>query len=500
MATDKVVADLQRPGLHEHRRDRATAALEVGIHNRSDRVAVGVRLQLEDIGRQDDGRQQVVDALAGSRAQVHTLMLAAVVARDDALLGELLVHAIYVRVVLVDLVDRDDDRHPRGPRVVDRLDSLGHHAVVRGDDQHHQVSDLRAASPHGGERFVAWRVDEHDRVPVGGLDLVGANPLRDATRLAGGDARLADRVEDRRLAVVDVAEHGHDGRPCLELGGVLVGEAEQLLAGGRHHVALAFGRLDRHHVLACDRLDREAELVGHDLGGGEVDDLVDRGQDLRGHELLDHLDRADPQLFRQVFDGQRRGEDGTPVAVGFDLDRNRGWLEGGASGLDRAGRQGRGGVAGQPPLLEEVDQLLLADAKFAREFVCLHLELLIMPFGANSKPGPLRAAGQLRPDRRLYGGAQGAVQGPPFAGQLDAFRGGVQVRAATRRSARRVERDPALRTANDPDQLALARLLPAGDARPDRAGPIPGLRPGLPPEWGGIMYLRQSPGHRCRWA
>src|SRR2546429_5855423 len=38
----------------------------------------------------------------------------------------------------------------------------------------------------------------------------------------------------------------------------------------------------------------------------------------------------------------------------------------------RAGRQGRRGVAGQPPLLEEVDELFLADAKFASKFVCLH--------------------------------------------------------------------------------------------------------------------------------
>src|SRR5438105_12619021 len=51
-------------------------------------------------------------------------------------------------------------------------------------------------------------------LPVGGLDLVGADPLRDAARLAGGDASLADGVEDRGLAVVDRSEERRVGKEC----------------------------------------------------------------------------------------------------------------------------------------------------------------------------------------------------------------------------------------------------------------------------------------------
>src|SRR5439155_20712395 len=149
------------------------------------------------------------------------------------------------------------------------------------------------------------------------------------------------------------------------------GQREQLFAGGGHDVALALGRLDCDHVLACDWLHGEAELVGDDLRGGEVDDLVDRGQDLGSHELLDHLDRADPQLVREVLDRQRRREHGAAVAVGLDLGRH-GRLEGGARSLDRTGRQGRRGFSCQSSLPEEVDQLLLFDATFAREYVLFH--------------------------------------------------------------------------------------------------------------------------------
>ena len=69
VAADEVVADLQRARLDQHRRDRAAAALEVGVDDRADRVAVGVGLQLEDVDGEHDRRQQVVDALAGARAE-----------------------------------------------------------------------------------------------------------------------------------------------------------------------------------------------------------------------------------------------------------------------------------------------------------------------------------------------------------------------------------------------------------------------------------------------
>src|SRR5213593_1482471 len=96
-----------------------------------------------------------------------------------------------------------------------------------------------AARAHRGECLVAGRVDEDHGVAVRRLDLVGADPLRDAAGLARGDARLADGVEDGRLAVVDVAEHGDDGGTGLELAGVLVGEREQFDPRGSDHVAVA---------------------------------------------------------------------------------------------------------------------------------------------------------------------------------------------------------------------------------------------------------------------
>ena len=68
-----------------------------------------------------------------------------------------------VGVFLVDLVDRDHDRHVGRLGVVERLDGLRHDAVIGRDDEHRDVGDLGTTSTHGGERLVTRGVDEGQR-------------------------------------------------------------------------------------------------------------------------------------------------------------------------------------------------------------------------------------------------------------------------------------------------------------------------------------------------
>ena len=108
------------------------------------------------------------------------------------------------------LLIADDDRHLGRARVADRLLRLRHHAVVGGDDEHGDVGHLRAAGAHRRERLVARRVEERE-LPAVDLGLVRADVLRDPAGLGLDDRGRADRVEQRRLAVVDVA-HDRDDR------------------------------------------------------------------------------------------------------------------------------------------------------------------------------------------------------------------------------------------------------------------------------------------------
>ena len=129
---------------------------------------------------------------------------------------KLFLHPVDVRAGKIDLVDRDHDLHVRrGLGVIDRLDCLRHDAVIGRDDEHDDVGHIGAARAHGGEGGVARSVEESDRRAIV-IDAVSADVLRDSAGFARRDARLANRVHERGLAVIDMAHEGDDGAARLE--------------------------------------------------------------------------------------------------------------------------------------------------------------------------------------------------------------------------------------------------------------------------------------------
>src|SRR5699024_2912357 len=204
-------------------------------------------------------------------------------------LGQLLADLLGIRLGLVDLVDRDHDRHVGRLGVVERLDGLGHHAVIGRDHQDRDVGDVGTTGTHGGERLVTRGVDEGQRavlVLVLDLDLIGTDVLGDAAGLACTDGRLADGVQQTGLAVVDVAHDGDDRRPR---GAVLIALLGQLGIEVDVELLEQLALL----VLRGDDLDLVAELGAQQLEGVLVERLGGRG----------HL------AHREQHGDQRRGVD-----------------------------------------------------------------------------------------------------------------------------------------------------------------------------------------------
>ncbi len=201
---------MERTVLHEERRDGAAALVKARLDDGAAGGAVRVGLELADLGGQRDHLEQIIHAhtgLGGDRADDG---VAAPVLSQQVVLRELLLDALGVRVRLIHLVDRHDDGDAGGLGVVDGFDRLRFDAVLGGDDEDGNIRDHRAAGTHGGERLMARGIEEGDGLALD-LHLIGADVLRDAAGLAGGDVRVADIVEQARLAVVDVAHDDHDG-------------------------------------------------------------------------------------------------------------------------------------------------------------------------------------------------------------------------------------------------------------------------------------------------
>ena len=270
--------------------------------------ASGFASELLELGDEQDHVQQVVQSLVGLGRDVAVDRLPAPVLGGEAVGGELVADAVGLGALFVDLVDSDQDRDVGCAGVVDRLLGLWHDAVVGGDDDHRDVGDLGAACAHRREGGVAGRVEEGDR-PFVVVNLVRADVLGDAAGLAGGHLGLADGVEQRGLAVIDVAHDRHDGWARRE---ALLG----VLEFGR--LGLLVGRgddLDLTVVLVGDRLDR---LVGEGLG--------ERRHLPHGHQLLDHLGAAQSEQLCDLPHGCA-GVDLGRLGLGRGLDFRRRLLE-----------------------------------------------------------------------------------------------------------------------------------------------------------------------------
>jgi hypothetical protein len=174
--------------------------------------------------------------------------------------------------------------------VVDRFACLRHDAVVSRDDENDDVGHTSAAGAHQRERFVAGRVEKHNP-PAVDVGRIGADVLRDAARLALGDLGHPNRVEQRRLAVIDVA-HDRDDRRALhqisrvDLTGLHLGEL--FLEAANQHLCAEAARDHR-----C-RLAIERGVDGHHHPAI--------------HQLLEDVLCLDLQLVRQVLDGHAFGQ------------------------------------------------------------------------------------------------------------------------------------------------------------------------------------------------
>ncbi len=162
---DEVVADPEGALLLQDRGQRALARVEGGLEHRAVALAIGIGLEIKDLGLKQDLLEQQVDTGALLGRDLGGQRLAAEFLEHHVVLQEVLLDLLHVGGGQVDLVDGHDHRHAGVLGVADGLDRLRHDLVIGRDDEHHDVGDLGTAGPHGGERLVARRVEEGD-LPV----------------------------------------------------------------------------------------------------------------------------------------------------------------------------------------------------------------------------------------------------------------------------------------------------------------------------------------------
>ena len=285
-AGDDGITNAQGSRLDEHGRNRATTLVELGFNRDTARILVRVGAQVETgVSGEQYGVEQFGDADSVASRDVDEHRVAAVLLGDQAELGELLAHLVRIGVWLVNLVDRDHNRHAGRLCVVERFNRLRHDAIVCGNHENRDVGDLSTTSTHGGERLVTGGVNEGNRTVdtlVHGVHLVGTDVLGDATGLTGNNVGVTNRVEQPGLTVIDVAHHGYHRRANLKVfvGLVFKLSLEVDVKAVKQLFVFILGRND---------LNLEAELGAEHLEGGLVERL---GRGRHFTEVEQHRDQA----------------------------------------------------------------------------------------------------------------------------------------------------------------------------------------------------------------
>ncbi|MPN20483.1 hypothetical protein SDC9_167862 [bioreactor metagenome] len=127
---------------------------------------------------------------------------------------------------------------------MDGLAGLRHHTIVRRHHQDDDVGCLGTTGPHRGECLVTRRIEEGDHA-ARGLHVVCTDMLGNAASLTRRHFGTADVVEQRGLAVVNVA-HDRDHRRTRDQLDILVFVV--LLEEGIRIVQLGSERLVAHFL------------------------------------------------------------------------------------------------------------------------------------------------------------------------------------------------------------------------------------------------------------
>ena len=284
---DNVIAHMKRTVLKQHRSQRAAVLIQLGLDDHAARHAVGIGAKLHHVGLQQNHFQQVVHALAGQSADGGHDGIATPLFGHQVVRGQILLYAVRISAFLIHLIDGNNDRHASRAGMVDGFNSLGHHAIIGGNHQHSDIRRLSAAGAHGSEGLMAGGIQESNGAAIE-VDGIRADMLRNAARLARGDVGLADIVQQRGLAVVNVTHDGDDRRTGLQL---------------------IFGIL-RARFLSQRILSRAIELhfklyakLGADQRSGiEIQLTVDVGHDTEQEQLFEDFTSGLADALSQILD------------------------------------------------------------------------------------------------------------------------------------------------------------------------------------------------------
>src|SRR5579862_3062596 len=127
------------------------------------------------------------------------------------MLSELSVDNFWIEVRFVRFIEGNDNRDVGSLRLLKCFNRLCTHAFVTRDDEYDDIRDVSTSCSHGGKGFMARRIENRDVSDIS-MALESANVLCDGPCFACSEICFADRIDQARFTMIDVAHKGNDRR------------------------------------------------------------------------------------------------------------------------------------------------------------------------------------------------------------------------------------------------------------------------------------------------
>src|SRR5690554_1351382 len=130
---DERVTDPERAILYQYGCHVSTSLFETAFDDDTRCLPLEIASQLEQIGLEEHLIQKVTYSFTRLGRDKARLDLSAILLDEHVVVGELLHNPLRIGFGLIDLVDRDHNRHVGGLCVIYGLNGLRHHGVVSGN-------------------------------------------------------------------------------------------------------------------------------------------------------------------------------------------------------------------------------------------------------------------------------------------------------------------------------------------------------------------------------
>ena len=172
----------------------------------------------------------------------------------------------------VNFVNSHNNRHFGCLSMTNSLNSLRHDSVISGNNQNHNIRNLRTTRTHFRECLVTRRINKCNLISGLNRNLISTDMLRNTTGFMRCNVCLTQSIQQRSFTMVNVSHNRNHRSSGLHIFRLILATFQPLL-----------------NIAVCHTLNSVAHFFNHDLRRISVYWLVNGSHNAQRHQFLNNI-------------------------------------------------------------------------------------------------------------------------------------------------------------------------------------------------------------------